>query len=380
MSVFYRIDSVPTNSCILMSTPEAAKAWPRGRVELAFCNTCGFICNLAFDQALTEYSERYEETQGFSPTFQTFHRELAAQLVERHDLHKKKIVEIGCGKGEFLHLLCALGDNQGLGFDPSYIDSREQSIRAAHVEFVADYFSSGSKVDSADFVACKMTLEHIPDTLGFVRTIREAVHAGPDAIVFIQVPEATRILEDCAFEDIYYEHCSYFVPASLSSLLERTGFHVIGTDVTYDNQYLTAEASFGRQAERRVDDSGRADMQSLRELVRTFPGRVSNKIDAWRSELAGRIANGQTVVVWGSGSKGVSFLTSLGLNEDIRHVVDINPNRHGYYLPGTGQRIISPNDLVAINPDCVVVMNSIYRHEVEVMLSAHGMHPELLAL
>ena len=59
-----------------------------------------------------------------------------------------------------------------------------------------------------------MTLEHIPATGDFVRMVRRAIgDAVRNRPVFFQIPEATRILRDCAFEDIYYEHCSYFSPA-----------------------------------------------------------------------------------------------------------------------------------------------------------------------
>ena len=107
MRVFHEAPAVPTNSCILMETREQALHHRRGSIRLGFCDACGFIANLAFDPGLTEYSSRYEETQGFSPTFNAFHRALAERLIARYDLHGKDIVEIGCGKGEFLMLLCA---------------------------------------------------------------------------------------------------------------------------------------------------------------------------------------------------------------------------------------------------------------------------------
>ena len=115
MEVFHTIDRVPTNSCILLPTREEALSYPCGDVRLAFCRRCGFISNVAFDPRLTEYSGRYEETQAFSPTFNAFHEKLAHALVERHNLHGKELIEIGCGKGEFLRLLCDLGANRGLG-------------------------------------------------------------------------------------------------------------------------------------------------------------------------------------------------------------------------------------------------------------------------
>ncbi len=58
------------------------------------------------------YSTKCEETQGFSPMFQSFHSKLAKDLIERYDLRNKSVLEIGCGKGEFISMLCAMGRNR----------------------------------------------------------------------------------------------------------------------------------------------------------------------------------------------------------------------------------------------------------------------------
>ncbi len=47
---------------------------------------------------------------------------------------------------------------------------------------------------------------------------------------------------------------------------------------------------------------------------------------------------GRRTVLWGSGSKAVAFLTTVGLNGEVASVVDINPFRHGRYLAGHGSR------------------------------------------
>jgi len=72
MEPFFELPGVPTNSCILLKSVDEARNYPRGEIVLGYCKGCGFICNLAFDEKLTEYSSRYEETQGYSPTFQKF--------------------------------------------------------------------------------------------------------------------------------------------------------------------------------------------------------------------------------------------------------------------------------------------------------------------
>ena len=85
-----------------MRTRDEAVSFPRGSLRLAFCGACGFITNTAFDPAPQDYADSYEETQGFSPTFNDFANDLAKRWVERHDLDGKQVLEIGCGKGEFL--------------------------------------------------------------------------------------------------------------------------------------------------------------------------------------------------------------------------------------------------------------------------------------
>lgn len=379
MTTFYRLEGVPTNSCILLSSAEAAREWPKGNIVLAVCEQCGFISNTAFNHRLTEYSERYEETQGFSPTFQRFHRTIAEELVTRHALHNKKIVEIGCGKGEFLHLLCSLGENRGLGFDPAYIESREQPVRGDNVEFIADYFSPRYRVDDADLVVCKMTLEHISATATFVHQIRDSVAGNDSTVVFIQVPEATRIFRSCAFEDIYYEHCSYFTPTSLATLMETEGLRVLRTDVTYGGQYLTVEAGYAGVTSGDAPDR-RVETETLLKDIASFPERVERRITAWRDDIGRRVADGQRVVIWGSGSKGVSFLSTLGIGDLVNYAVDINPHRKGFYMPGGGQEIVTPDELQLLHPDYVVVMNGVYLAEVRAMLQERDMDPELAAL
>jgi 2-polyprenyl-3-methyl-5-hydroxy-6-metoxy-1,4-benzoquinol methylase len=378
MEPFYEVQGVPTNSCILLSTREEALRYPTGDIRLAFCPGCGFISNIAFDAKLTEYSGRYEETQAFSPTFNSFHERLARSLVERHALKDKDLIEIGCGKGEFLKLLCDLGENRGLGFDPGYSEARGESAGASRFSVVRDFFSERYVDRDADFVACKMTLEHIWTPHKFISAAVRLVRQ-PAGTVFIQVPESLRILKECSFEDIYYEHCSYFTGGSLSRLFRQLGLKVSHIDVEYDGQYLTVEAVPAANSSVPVSVE-QNDLEELRALVKSFPARDAEKRGSWAKRLQGWGQAGKRVVLWGSGSKGVSFLTTIPGAHIVEDVVDINPYRHGYFMPRTGQQIIAPEKLQERKPDVVVVMNRIYVPEIQQQLAKLGLHPEVVAL
>ena len=86
------------------------------------------------------------------------------------------------------------------------------------------------------------------------------------------------------------------------------------------------------------------------------------------------------MVLWGSGSKGVSFLTTVAGSDVIEYVVDINHYRQGYYMSGTAQKIVAPEFLQSYRPDAVVIMNEIYHDEIAQELAAMGLSPEIVAL
>ncbi len=368
--LFHEVDNVPTNSCILFETRDEAINCNRGQIGLRFCHDCGFIYNARFQQELTEYSGRYEETQGFSPTFSRFHQSLAQEMVERHDLYGRDVMEIGCGKGEFLLLLSQLGENRGVGVDPSALPERIKDVPGAErVTLISEYFEPRHCDDQPDFLCCKMTLEHITETADFIGTIRAGLDAAKRTVVFFQVPEADRIIRNCAFEDIYHEHCSYFTESSLRHLFRKNGFEVTRTAIEYDDQYLTIEAiPKAGKAVITEDDA----IDELAGLVHSFPDRLELHKQHWREIVERAKTDGKTVVLWGSGSKAVSFLTSLGIADSVDFVTDINPNRHNHYMPGTGHLIVPPEQLAEIQPGLVIVMNRIYEGEISSSLSEMG--------
>lgn len=376
---FYQVDNVPVNSVLLMSSKQEALSYPKGNIVLGFCRSCGFIFNMAFEPELLEYSSRYEETQGFSPTFNKFHRKLAIDLIEKHDLHHKTILEIGCGKGDFLNIICALGDNAGIGFDPAFIDERSLANGSTNVRFIKDFYSEEYANITGDFVCCKMTLEHIINAADFVKMVRRSVNSSEDPVIFFQVPNAANVLQKIAFWDVYYEHCSYFSLGSLARLFRAAKFDVISLTSAYDNQYIMIDA-------KPRDDSPceplpqEEEVQELGHLVERFQKRQHDSIRNWRTKILSAHEQGKKVVIWGGGSKGVAFLTTMGITDEIQYAVDINPHKHGTFLPGNGQETIGPQSLAEYQPDMVIVMNPIYCAEVSTMVSEMGLTPEIIPL
>ena len=186
-----------------------------------------------------------------------------------------------------------------------------------------------------------------------------------------------RILEDIAFWDIYYEHCSYFSIGSLARLFRKSGFKVIELSREYDDQYLMIEAKPGNgkvQTPHPKEDNVALLKQKVAHFVENYPKTLAE----WRHKLKEIKSGGRKAVIWGGGSKGVAFLTTLDIQNEIEYAVDINPYKHGYYMAGTGQEIVAPKFLQNYKPDIVIVMNPIYCDEISQDLKKLGVSAELM--
>ena len=375
---FFEARGIPIHSCGLTDTREEALTAPRGDLVASLCRSCGFIWNSTYDPGLVDQSKLYEDQQCFSPTFNAFAEDLARRLVEEYDLYEKDILEIGCGKGDFLSLICGIGNSRGVGIDPAFEEGRLGEEETRNLEFVRDFYSEDHSKYVGDLVCCRHALEHIHDTGEFVRLVRKSIGDRRPA-VFFEVPDVTRILEDVAFWDIYYYHCSYFTPGSLSRVFRANHHRVTHLSRAFDDQYILLDAvpTDGPTAEipELEEDPGEVE-----EMVDRFSSRCDAEIGMWKEELGSIHAGGKRTVAWGSGSKCITFLSMVGIADEIEYVVDINPYRQGRFLPGTGKEVVTPEFLVDYEPDYALVMNPVYCDEIAGSLREMGLDTEILSV
>lgn len=376
MSIFYEAKSVPINSCLMFSTQTEAISFPRGDVVLGFCRACGLISNMAFDPSKIDYASLAPEEQGFSATFNSFAQKLATRLIQTHNLQNKRISEIGCGRGDFLALLCELGNNYGVGIDPSTVSGSVQSKASDRLMFIRDYYSKVYAKHLGNFICCRHTLEHILNTAEFVNSLRTSIGTS-NTSVFFEVPDVSRILREVAFWDIYYEHCSYFNLGSLARLFRFCNFEVTNLVKDYFDQYLLIEAKPANQTSHKILDNEESVEMTVKS-VEFFSSRCQDKLNYWKNQLNRIKSEKKRAVVWGSGSKCVAFMTTLDVTDEIEYIVDINPYRHGKFIPGVGKQIVSPEFLRQYKPTTIIVMNPVYCNEIKQKLETMGIKAEFI--
>jgi hypothetical protein len=372
---FFRLPALPVHGTAVFATRDEARAVATGLQELCLCGTCGLVFNAVFDPTLLDYRGAHEESQHHSPRFAQYATWLSEQWVARHALAGRGVVEVGCGSGDFAVALLDAGVGRVIGVDPHFNAQRIPTRLRGRLTAVPQFFDPAQVPPETAALVCRHTLEHIADLARF----GSALHAGGAPLLLVEVPDFTRILDEGAFWDLHYEHCSNFTPATVAAYLRRVGFEARAVTTAYADQYLLAEAVLSQPDPAAVPAEV---VEDLHRRCAAFAAHVAARTAEWATWLDGRRKSGAAVAVWGAGSKGLTFLATLAAHlAPVQTLVDVNPGLQGHFVGGTGLPIVAPEDLRRAPPQSVIVMNPIYSPEIREMLDTLGLEQtELVAV
>ena len=335
-----------------------------GKVKLRRCVPLDFVENACFEPALAAYDADYTSNAAHSTTF-VEHMNAMLDVLKRHLPERTRVVEVGCGKGEFVNLLEADGYFSVTGYDATY-DGPSKRI---HKRFL----SPDDRIE-ADMVVIRHVLEHIQQPHKFLGMLREIFG---DTRIFIEVPNFGWSLSNQTFFDVTYEHVNYFSPAALSALFSG---HERDAGLCFSDQYQYIVA----------------DLKDLsRDFQENYDGNAWEELpfDVLFPELGTRIAeidgvaaSKRKVYLWGAATKGCMFLVHCArqnrLIDKLEFVVDINPRVQDKLLPGSLLPIKSKEELfsAATDNDLVIISNPNYRREIEAELRRAGLRLQTVCL
>jgi hypothetical protein len=349
-------------------TRDDALGAARGTLTLAACRTCAFAWNRTFDPGLLVYDDTYDNAVP-SAVMDAYYREVAAHLAASYPLDGGPIVDVGCGDGRFLRTICELEPGAtGLGVDPALPADRAEG----RITLVKGMFGPDDVTEAPSLVVSRHVLEHIPDPVAFLATIRVAVERFGPTPAYFEVPDLGWIVAERTFWDFCYEHCNYFTAASFDAALEHAGLAPRAHRTGFEGQYLWVEATAGGE---RPDTGASARGVAPADALVAYADGEQRRVAATRTRLRAARDAGSAVVVWGMATKGVLFSLLVDDADDplIDRCVDVNVNKQGCFVPVSGQPIEAPEALRAEGrPVTVVAMNANYVEEIRASCAALG--------
>jgi hypothetical protein len=204
-------------------------------------------------------------------------------------------------------------------------------------------------------------LAHVPNVVDFAAGLAHL--AGPRGVVTIEAPHLLSFVDGVQFDTIYHEHYAYWSLYAVERLLAAQGLRVFDVEKLSTHggslrYFATADAT-------RVDMPGVIAMRAEEgargiaddAFYQGFNTRVAAVLSAFKDWLAQCRAAGMRLGAYGAAAKGNTFLNAAGVTAaDFIAVADRNPAKQNRLLPGSAIPIISPEALLAMAPDVILIL------------------------
>lgn len=322
----------------------------------------------------TIFNETYAYFSSFSDSWLDHCRQYAADMIGRFDLGpESQVVEIASNDGYLLQYFAEQGIPV-LGIEPA--GNVAAAARAKGIPTEEKFFGRDTATElaqrglSADLMAAKNVMAHVPDIHDFVAGI--PILLKPDGVFTVEFPHLLNLIREVQFDTIYHEHFTYLSLLAVKRIFEQHGLIVF--DATEQPTHGGSLRVFACRsgAAHAVTDNVEFVLQKERDFgldrgegYRGFEDRVKAVRAGLLQFLEHARGNGKTVVAYGAAAKGNTLLNYCGVGTNhIAFAVDRNPAKQGTLLPGSHIPVKAPEALADFRPDYVLILPWNLRDEI----------------
>lgn len=331
---------------------------PSGPLRLLLCNTCGLV-QLGDDYNLDDiYTDSYGYRSSLNKGMVNHLRRKATKLMRRRPIQDgEMVVDIGSNDGTLLSFFPGC---RAVGIDPLGEKFRAQYEQLG-LELIAAFFGSPSWFSArleqqAAIITSVAMFYDLPNPTGFVAGIKNVL--APDGIWHLEMSYLPTMLAQGSIDTVCHEHLEYYSLFVLRNLFQEFELEIVDVELNSVNGgsiALTvmhegtnpnpALVSWMLEQEENAAD----DFHDFRDRARDM------KYDL-RSLLSILCMTGAKIGCLGASTKGNVLLQYCEFtNDDIDFVMDVNPEKHGRFTPGTLIPIVSEEEGRKRKPDYMLV-------------------------
>jgi 2-polyprenyl-3-methyl-5-hydroxy-6-metoxy-1,4-benzoquinol methylase len=378
----------------LTDMPASAQDIPAGEkleeeqgitLSLHQCESCGLV---QFDCEPVAYYKDVIRSGGFTTTMVNLRKSQYRHFIDGYHLEGKKLIEAGCGQGEFLSVLSEF-PVKAYG-----IENRESLVCLAKEKGLTVWkqFAEEGEVFTADdgsvsgpfdgFLSFNF-LEHQPDPVGMLRCIAD--NLSEEGVGLITVPSLEYILQYDGYYELIRDHLAYYTFDTLLYAAEMAGFQVMEEEMvnrdtlsvivrkrkqeaTENNRKQKAGQPENDRKQKSVDISG------LKESL----GTIGRELEA----LTGRLKDqGKSLAIWGASHQGFTLASTTVIGRFARYMIDSAPFKQGKYAPASHLPIVPPDHYHKDPVDAILIVAPGYTDEIAgIIQEKFGRNIEILAL
>ena len=320
-------------------------------LNLFQCSSCGLV---QLSEKPVSYYKEVIRASSFSSEMKRFRSEQFVSWVDKYNLKGKSILEVGCGRGEYLSILKQTEVSLAHGIE--YSKESVSSCINSELSVTKGFFGDENFVlpkQKYDGFICLNFMEHWPNPNKVLAHLKK--NLSEDAIGIVEVPNFDMILKQGLYSEFISDHLFYFTKDTLTFMLNYNGFEVIECSVIWHDYILSAV----------VRKRKRIDLSLLKSRKLNVETELNSFIDKFEKK---------EVAIWGAGHQSLAVMSLAKLENKIRYVVDSAPFKQGKYTPATHFPIVAPIELVNNPVKAVIIIAASYSNEVACIMKNTYQH------
>ena len=321
-------------------TTEDLKSDSGSDLFIVQCKSCGLI---QLDNDPVPYFREVIRASAFSEEMRKFRLKQFKSWAKEFNLIDKKILEVGCGKGEYLEILSDVGvDAYGIEYSRESVEYCIDKNLKVTQGFLGNNNSDISD-NKFDGFMCLSFMEHWPEPNKVLNRLSMSLNEG--AMGLIEVPNFDMILEDGLYSEFISDHLLYFTKETFVFTLQLNGFEVLSCESVWHNYILSAVVR------KRV----KADL----DFFEGFRSQVKHDLDLFLEKFPEK-----SVAIWGAGHQALATISLTSIDKNIRYIVDSAVFKQGKYSPASHIKIVSELELTKDPVDGLIIMAGSYSEEI----------------
>lgn len=340
----------------------------KGPLRLVKCMGGDDVCGLLQLEHSYDLGEMYGENYGYRSGLN------ASMVAHLHGKVKRILGQVELGTRD---LVVDIGSNDSttlqaypagpilVGIDPTGI--KFSSYYPAHIQLIPDFFSAALLGDrfpgkKAKIITSFSMFYDLEDPISFMREVYEVL--APDGIWVFEQSYMPAMVRTNSYDTVCHEHLEFYALRQIGWMADRVGFRILDVEFNDVNggSFSVAVAKAGSSSrtfpsvQKILEEERNMGFDTLAPYA-AFAERAARSKRDLLEFIEGTRTAGKTVAALGASTKGNVLLQYCGLTaKDIPYIGEVNSDKFGSYTPGTWIPIIPEPELLAMEPDYLIVL------------------------